>query len=150
MDVNGIIAALISMAQATGKFENVQGAEFKNAPGPGATAALWFTDLEPAPDASGQSSVTIRFAMTMRIYVPVVSEPSDAIDPLVIAAAGAMFTALIGDFNLGGLIRNIDVFGAHGEKLHALPGWLPFNDTKYRTIDILIPMLVNDEYDEVA
>ena len=151
-DFEGIIAALISMAQTTGKFENVAGAEFKNAPGPGATAALWFDGLDPLPEASGLSSTTMRFAMMMRIYLPSVVEPSDGIDPLVIAAAGAMFSALIAAFTLGGLIRNVDIFGEHGDRLHARPGWLPFGSDggKYRTVDITIPMIVNDEYDQAA
>lgn len=151
MDVNAITAALISMAQASGKFESVEGSEPKNAPGQGVTGAFWFTALDPIPEASGLSSTTIRFVMTMRIYVLSVSEPADAIDPQVVDAAGAMFTALSADFELGGLIRNIDLLGMYGTPMAARPGWLPFNDTtKYRTVDITIPMIVNDEYPQAA
>lgn len=150
MDVNAILAALRSMAKATGKFEVVQGSEPKNAPGAGVTAAFWFTALDPLPGASGLSSTTIRFVETLRIYTPVVAEPADAIDPQVVSAAGAMFSALSAGFTLGGLIRNIDLFGEFGEAMTARPGWLPFGDTKFRTIDILIPMIVNDEYSQAA
>lgn len=150
MDIEGIFAALISKAEASGKFEVVQGSEPKNAPGKGVTGAFWFTSLDPVPAASGLSSTTIRLVVTMRIYAPAASEPSDGIDPQVIAAAGAMFTALSGDFDLGGLIRNVDLLGGWGEPLAGRPGWLPHGDVTFRTIDITIPMIVNDEYTQAA
>jgi hypothetical protein len=150
MDVDAIFAALISKAQASGKFEVVQGSEPKNAPGAGVTGAFWFTALDPVPAASGLSSTTIRFVVTMRIYVPSVSEPADAIDPQVISAAAVMFTTLSGAFTLGGLVREIDLLGEFGTPLSARPGWLPFDNTKFRTIDITIPMIIDNEYTQAA
>lgn len=150
MDAKGIFAALISMAKATGKFGNVQGAEMKNAPGQGVTGAFWFTGLDPLPGESGLAATSMRFVLTMRIYTPAVAEPSDGIDPQVIDAADAMFTAINGAFTLGGLVRNVDLLGEFGEPLKALPGWLPFNDTKYRTVDITIPMILDNVYTQAA
>lgn len=151
MDVDGIISALTSMASASGKFDNVQGSEPKNAPGAGVTGAFWFTALDPVQAMSGLASTSIRLVMTLRIYTPSVSEPADAIDPQVISAAGAMFTALSGAFTLGGLVEEIDLLGAYGEPLSGRPGWLPFGDgVKYRTVDILIPIIVTDEYPQAA
>lgn len=150
MDVDAILAALRSMAERSGKFETVQGSEPKSTPGNGVTGAFWFTALDPVPAASGLASTAIRLVMTLRIYIPSTAQPQDAIDPQIISAAGAMFTALSGGFTLGGLIEEIDLLGAYGEPLSGRPGWLPFGDEKFRTIDILIPIIVTDEYIQAA
>ena len=150
MDVDAILSALRSMASASGKFENVEGSEPKNAPGNGVTGAFWFSALDPVPAASGLATTTIRLVMTLRIYVPSNSLPQDAIDPQIISAAGAMFTALSAGFTLGGLIEEIDLLGAYGEPLSGRPGWLPFGEEKFRTIDILIPIIATDEYTQAA
>lgn len=151
MDANAIFAFLTSLASASGKFENVQGSELtKNPPGPGLTAGLWFAGLKPLPGESGLAATSMRFVLTMRIYMPVVSEPSDAIDPQVIDGASTMLAAITGGFTLGGLVRNVDLLGEFGEPLEALPGWLPFGDTKFRTVDITIPMILDNEYTQAA
>jgi len=150
MDVEGIFAFLISLALASGKFEVVKGSEFKNAPGNGVTGAFWFTALKPLAEDSGLAATSMRFVLTMRIYMPAVSEPSDDIDPQMIAAASAMLAAITGGFTLGGLVRNVDLLGEFGDPLEALPGWLTFGQAKLRTVDITIPMILNNVYDQAA
>jgi hypothetical protein len=137
-----IFDALESHAQASGLFDRVGGHEPRNGPGNGLTVAFWFAGLAPV-QTSGLASTSVRLIFTARIYLPALMEPQDAIDPTVIAATDALMAAYSGDFTLGGLIREVDLLGQHGQQLSALPGWLP-GESPFRTVDITIPMVIND------
>lgn len=150
MDIKAIQAALTSFAAASGLFEQIRGAEPKGKPGQGLTAAFWIGPIDPIPEASGLAATTVRLIYTLRVYLPMLVEPVDEIDPTVGAAAGAMFTAISGDFDLGGLIRNVDLLGAFGIPLAAKPGYIMQDSTVFRSMDVIIPMIINDEYPQAA
>jgi hypothetical protein len=62
----------------------------------------------------------------------------------------ALFTAYIGDFTLGGLVRNVDVRGADGAPLDGQAGYLKQDEVLYRVFTITLPVVVNDAWDEAA
>ena len=74
--------------------------------------------------------------------------PEDLIDPNLAEATDALFEAYIGDFELGGSARNIDVRGAQGNGLGARAGYQTVDKATYRVIDITIPIIVNDAWTE--
>jgi len=78
------------------------------------------------------------------------TEPQAEIDPAVMAAVDALFTALSGDFSLGGRVRNIDLLGAHGVGLSAQAGYQTINQTAYRVMTIVIPLIINSAWVQEA
>lgn len=151
MNIAGITDALISHAAATGYFERLNGHEPKNrnAVGPGLTASIWLQALAPVK-ASGLASTSGRLEYTLRIYTPMTAEPQDGIDPAVLAAADAMFAAYSGDFTLGGLVRFVDLLGAHGTPLSAQAGYLDLSGVMYRVFDLTVPLIINDLWNQEA
>ena len=143
LNTAGLFSALSSHAQTLGIFERVNEHESMNAPATGLTCEFWFVRLAPFPAGSGLSSTSGLVVFTARVYrtqpLPVGAE-----DTTVMAAADALMAAYSGDFQLGGLVRNVDLLGQSGLQLAAQAGWLPIDGVKYRTVDITIPLIVND------
>lgn len=148
--VAALINAVTSHASALGLFDVVQGHEPKSAPGNGLTYAVYLQGMGPARAASGLQSASARVELTGRIYRPFISEPEDLIDPSLAVAADLLFTAYVGDFDLGGTARNVDVFGAHGRGLDSRAGYQTIGQTVFRVLDITIPIIVSDCWEEVA
>ena len=113
LDTQSIIDAVASHAAASGWFEQVNQHEPVSSPGNGLTAAVWTDDLS-AVRTSGLASASGLLVVYERLYTPMVQEPMDAIDPQLMGAVDALFAAYIGDFTLGGLVRQLDIFGQHG------------------------------------
>jgi hypothetical protein len=144
LDSKGITSALESHALALGIFERVNKHEPKNAPGHGLTAAIWVETIEPVPEESGLASTTGRVPFMIRVYNNALAEPRDDIDPTVLGAVDALFTAYSGDFTLGGLIKDIDLLGRAGVPLSARAGYVTINQTMFRCMDITLPVVIND------
>ncbi len=149
LDVSGISDQVVSHASATGLFETVNGHEPKNAPGNGLSAAVWLQSVEPFPGGSGLQAVTIVLTYTIRIYLNFQSQPYDSIDPALLQAADALFSAYAGDFTLGGKVRDVDLFGESGSKLKGEAGYLDQDGKKYRAFVINLPLVINDVWAEV-
>jgi hypothetical protein len=150
IDVNSIVNGVISHTAASGWFDRVQGHEVVNAPGHGLTAAVWIQRMGPLGMASGLSVTSGRLVLMQRLYQNALSEPRDAIDPNLILAADALFTAYSGDFDLGGTIRNVDLLGAHGIALEGEAGYLDVSGKMFRIFDITIPLIINDLWTQAA
>jgi hypothetical protein len=150
--IAGLIDAITSHASRSGYFAQVQGFEPKSmpggGPGPDLLYAVFLSNLSPARAASGLAAATARVELTGRIYKPFMSQPEDLIDPNLAEAGDALFEAYVGDFELGGTARNIDVFGTHGGGLSARAGYQTVDKSVYRVLDITIPIIVNDAWQE--
>lgn len=149
LNISGILNAVISHAMASGHFEQVNGHEPANAPSLGLTAAVWVDSVQ-ALRTSGLDSTTVRLVFNVRVYTSVQAEPADAIDPNVMAAVDDLCAAYVGDFTLDGLIRQVDVLGAHGQPLFARAGYLQQSGAAYRVMTITLPVIVNDLWEQVA
>lgn len=148
-DPDATYDAILSHAMASGLFERVNGHEPKVSPGNGLTAALWADTVE-AIRSSGLASTSGRVVFNVRIYSNMLAEPQDGIDPEVLRAVSALFTAYIGDFTLGGEARHIDVLGAYGPPLRAQAGYINQDGRLYRVMTISMPVIFNDCWNEVA
>jgi hypothetical protein len=145
IDISGILAAIESKASQTGLFEAVNGNEPFNPPATGGlTCAVWVNHIGPVPAGSGLTATTGRIEFNVRIYTSAVQQPLDAIDPQMVAAVDALLSAYSDDFQLGGEVRDIDLFGAHGTPLQAAAGYLQMAGTTYRVYTITLPVIVND------
>jgi len=144
LDAQGILDAVQSHALASGLFETVNGHEPKSAPGNGLTAAVWVETISPVRGRSGLAATSGRLELTLRVYQNFISEPQDAIDPAVLGAVDVLIAAYSGDFELGGLVSNVDLLGANGAPLSAKAGYINQDSTLYRVMDITLPLIVND------
>jgi hypothetical protein len=153
MALVGVLApvtdAMVSHALATGHFESMNQHEPKNAPGHGVRGALWAQSMRPAR-RSGLRATSIRLEYTVRIYQNMLMQPQDAIDPLVLTVADSLFAAYSGDFTLGGLVRQIDLLGSDGNPLSARAGYLAIDQKMHRVMDLTVPLILNDVYDQEA
>lgn len=147
--IDTLLDKITSHAQATALFDQVTGHEPKNAPGNGLTASIWVGEIEPI-EASSVVSASVVVVFNVRLYSSFLSDPYDSIDPNLVKALDTLLTAYIGDFELGGNARNVDVFGSSGYKLKSTPGYVNQDNKLYRVFVITVPVIVNDVWDEAA
>jgi hypothetical protein len=148
LDVAGIVAAVESHAEQLGVFERVITSEPKSAPGNGLSAAIWASLIGPVPAASGLDVVTVRLELMVRILKPMLSQPYGQIDPDILAASDGLMGAYCGSFTLGGEVRDVDLFGAHGPGLSGRAGYITIDKTMFRVMDITLPLIINDLWTE--
>lgn len=151
-----LIHAVASHAAATGCFDQVQGSEYTGAPGNGLSCAVWSGPAAAIP-ASGLASTSVRIEMFVRVYHNAFTDTPDLIDPAAIDAVDLLWTDYIGDFTLGGVLRMVDVKGAHGAGLRMEPGYLTVgagassggtSGRTYRVMTTMLPLIINDLYTE--
>ena len=150
-NVDDVIDAMVSHALSLGHFDHVNQFEptADPAPGNGLTAAIWVQNIRPAPRASGLNVVSFIFTLNVRLYLSLLTAPKDYIDPVMVKAIDALFTAYIGDFTLGDEIMHVDIFGAHGpDMLEAEAGYVEQSTGDYRVYDISVPLILADLYTE--
>jgi hypothetical protein len=148
MDYGAIVDGLVSHALTTGQFERVNAHEPKNSPGNGLTAAVSLMSLGPARGQSGLVSTSPLLVCAVRLYTSMTYEPADMIDPNLMQAAQALFEAYSDDFTLDGMVRNVDLLGMTGTPLSARAGYVEQSGKVFRIIDITIPMIINDVFDQ--
>jgi hypothetical protein len=73
-------------------------------------------------------------------------EPAEKIDVILANAVDKIFTALMGDCDLGASVRNIDVFGELGTPLKAVAGYVEIDKVLYRNVDVTLPLIMNDSW----
>jgi hypothetical protein len=127
-----------------GLFDSVSLVEPKSPPGPGLTAAIFFTSAGPAANASGLDRASSLYVFTVRIYYNFLVEPVEEIDSVLVKALDAVLDALAGDIDLGATVRNVDFFGSAGTPLSAKAGYADCSGVIFRCVDILLPLMVND------
>jgi hypothetical protein len=150
LDLVSLTDQLASYAGSSGYFDRVNTHEPKSAPGNGMTAALWLDSFEPARGQSALDSTTLRVVFVLRPYLSMLTEPQDGIDARIVAAINALVNSISGDFDLGGNVRCVDLLGLAGIPLSAQAGYLDQDGKKYRTLELTIPLLVNDVWTQVA
>lgn len=150
LDTNAILNAVASHAMTLGQFERITRHEPKGPPGSGLSVAFWVQAITPVAAVSGMAATSARLEVTCRFYQPMLTEPQDEIDPRITAATDALFTAYSGDFTLGGLVRNIDLLGAHGVALSAQAGYQNISGAMMRVMTIVVPVIVNNAWAQEA
>jgi hypothetical protein len=146
--------ALTTHALRLGYFDRVNKSEPKRAPDYGLTAAIWPQNLVPAPLNHGLAATTAVATYVARIYQPMLQEPLDMIEANMMRATAALMGALSADFRLadadGPDVRNIDLLGAVSPGLTSVAGYLDVDRSKYRVMDISIPIVINDVFEQVG
>jgi hypothetical protein len=86
----------------------------------------------------------------VRIYSNINAAPDEAIDPEMLNAVDQLFAAYSADFTLGDLVRHVDLLGAYGVPLEAVAGYLLVEGGEYRVMTIVLPLIVNDLWEQSA
>lgn len=153
LDAEAMQQALASHAMKLGQFDSQVGMhEPRMRPTSDLHAALWLNGITPIR-ASGLSTVSARVEWLFRMYTNGEQEPQDEIDAKVLTATDRFMSSLCSDFDLDdhltdGLVRMIDVLGAHGQGLNAAAGWARWSDGMSRVVTITIPVICNDVWSE--
>lgn len=142
-----ILAKLVDHAAKSGLFTTVNTHEPKSAP-TSLTLSIWLDKVEPIR-TSGLSNTSGRLLFKCRVYSNMLQEPQDMIDTDLIDAVSFLMGEYSGDFNLGNNVRNIDLLGANGVSLSAQAGYLNMDSRIYRIMDITVPVIVNDIWEQV-
>lgn len=149
LNIRTLRDALQSHALASGWFDAVNGEEPKSPPGQGLSCAVWPQRLRPAVGASGLDSTSVRLAFTVRLYMGFSREPGGDIDPYMIDACDDLMGRYSAAFTLGGLVKEIDLLGAKGDPLGFDAGHLRTESgAEFRVIDITVPLIVNDLWEQ--
>jgi len=144
MSIETTLVKLSSLLKSMGIFRTVQRVEPKGAPGSGLTVAVYLNSITPAAGASGLSAATGLYIYTIRIMTNMLQEPTEKIDVILAHAIDKVFLTLAGDVDLGSNIRNIDIFGELGTQLKATAGYIEVDKLLYRSVDISLPLIIND------
>lgn len=147
LDMAGILSKLQSHATDKGQFEQVLLHEPKSAPSNGLTLAFWVDRARPVL-SSGLNSVSMLLVVNMRAYAKFLSSPEDAIDSGLWAAVDPIIESYCMDFTLNGTARAVDIFGENGQDFEPIFGYLTQDGTVFRVLEMAIPVIVNDCYQE--
>jgi hypothetical protein len=143
LDIQSILDNVASHAMSTGHLDVVLGYISKQSPTNGITAAIYVERITPIK-SSGLNNTSIRIDLEMQIYSSTYMEPYDGIDANLVRAVDAVYTNFIGDIELGGEARHIDIFGAYGRALDVRSGYLNVTGKELRVFQIIIPIIVDD------
>jgi hypothetical protein len=149
-DASDIHDNVVSVPQQLGIFDQVLGHEPLSAPTGRITCAVWLDVVGPVPAMSGLDSTTGLVVFTARVYIPALSEPLDDIEKNMLKAMSALLTGYSGDFELDSSVRNVDLMGATGRALAGKTGYLTMDGTIFRVADVVIPLIINDVWAQVA
>jgi hypothetical protein len=147
--VLALFAAVSSHAAETGLFEQVPQHEPKSAPGNGLGCAIWVAEIAPI-QSSGLDQTSGKVVFNVRIYSNMLQEPQDSIDPEILSAVCTLMAEYSGSFTLGGTVREIDLLGQFGDSLSAKAGYLTHDNRLFRVMDIVLPVIINDLFGQVA
>lgn len=139
-----LMQAVQSHAQKLGVFRGGVGLRAPISTPPNDLAAWITLDAVDPVVSSGLAAVSIKVTLLVHITMSLNTRPLDAVDPAVLGASAVLMNEYAGNFTLGGLVREVDIFGG----LKAQAGYVMFEENPLRTVEITLPMIVNDAWTE--
>lgn len=144
-----LFEAVESHVLQSGWFERVNRHEPKSAPGNGLWAAVWVQQIGPARGGSGLNSTSGRLELRIRCGSSALQEPADEIDTNILLAVDDLLGRYSADFELGDRVRMVDLLGAYGDPLGARAGYVNISGKYFRIMDIVLPLIINDIWQQV-
>ena len=108
----------------------------------GITAAIWLEHIQVGTVFLGV--VDKIYEVTVRLYTNMLAEPQEQGELDLALTVQDIGSDLLGDFTLGTSVRNIDAAGIYGTPLGAQWGYTSVAGVMFRTVDITVPIIVND------
>lgn len=149
LNTQAILAQIESKAKASGLFSVINMHEPDMLVSNGLMTAIWMQEISPVR-SSGLRATSGRIVFVQRIYAPRTTEPQDAIDPQLMRAVDHMLDVYSGDFELGGNVRNVDLLGQSGLMLGATAAYWVQQGEALRVVDITIPLIINDLWEQAS
>lgn len=153
INAQDVTDAIVSEVQRLGRCERVNSVEPKSPPSTGLTAAVWAQTLAPLVAESGLDVTTAYLVMNVRLYMGMLAEPQDAIDPLMLTVANELLAAFSSDFTLDGMVDAVDLLGIGGQTLNAQAGYVQIGGPgggMMRCMTITVPMIKYDAWAQEA
>lgn len=154
-----ILAMVRSIPKRLGSFDIVSGHEPLNAPESGLHVFSWAGPIRFVGEESGLASAALVVNFNVRIQTLAAGPKAKGvnlndIDRKLLHGTGVLFDAYINHFRLTDhtgtpLVRRVDVFGRYSPGLTMTPGYLNSDGSIFRVGVINLPLILNDEYDEV-
>lgn len=149
LDCGALMDDIVSFALQLGVFESVNKHEPVGNIGT-YVAAVLFQGMGPARGASGLDATSVRVEFVLQIYSNMIATPLDQIDPNIASATALVMNALSTNFSLGDTVREIDLLGEFGTPLSSKARYIQVSSALYRYMEITIPIIVDDVFQQVA
>lgn len=143
-DAEALFSAIRSRAKKLAVFDATIGHDPENAPPAGLSCSIMLGPVKPVT-SSGLAAVSGQVTLMIHVWSFAQKRPLDDVDPKVLAATCSLMGAFAGDFTLNGTVREVDLFA-----MEATPGYVNFQDKEFRTMQISLPIVINDMFQEVA
>lgn len=149
-DIEATLDSIESKVASSGHVREVTVGEPKAPPSAeGITAAIYMASAEVS-QVSLNSTIE-RHIITIRLYNLGLHEPTMDRDSALDAAMADLLEDILGDFDLGATIRNVDVGGELGVPLSNDWGYVEIGGPpSYRVIELTLPLIVDDSATLVA
>lgn len=124
----------------------VQLGEPSQAPqGTGLFAAITVRSIKPAHISLVQ--VSQLYVLDVMMYRNMLAEPTAETEQSLALAVQQVASNLLGDFDIGGTIRNVDPGGIYGQPLQVTWGHVSLGGVMHRAATMRLPLIVNDTAD---
>jgi hypothetical protein len=110
--------------------------------------ALWAGPIEPIGAVSGLSEVSGRLTVMGRLYAANAKNMDDKAEELLVKLTSSLLGAFAGSFTLGGSAMFMDLLGAYGQKLSAVPGYLDHDGQFFRVAECTFPVIIDPLWTE--
>lgn len=148
-DVTASARAVQSHLEASGRFVHVQIGEPKNVVDQAGFVAAIFNESMRVVGTTMGATIQ-QHVLTIRLYRNMLAEPEESIELEGSLFVSAILSLFLGDFELGGSIRNVDVAGQEGQALEARWAYGDVSGKLYRLADITLPLIVDGTAGELA
>jgi hypothetical protein len=150
IDIDGILSATSSHAQALGVFGAVMTHEPKSVLANMHSCAIWVDKIRGVPNRGGLATTSVLLVLMVRMYQSMTFEPMDVIDPNLVKTADLLMAAYTSDFTFGLAEVEIDLLGVHGGgMLEAQGGYIDIDGKMNRVFDLTVPLVINDVWNQV-
>jgi len=141
--VKSTLQAVASYMEASGYIRNVSVGEPKQPlEGRGLSAAIFMSSANVV-ELTLATTIEVHVAM-IRVYADMLREPLEANEFEMSEVVGDILSDLLGEYDLGGTIRNIDAAGQYGTAVSTSWGHIDLSGKMYRIADITLPLIVDD------
>tara|TARA_Y100000310_G_scaffold317160_1_gene369703 strand:- start:2194 stop:2646 length:453 start_codon:yes stop_codon:yes gene_type:complete len=140
--IKATLQAVQSYLMASGYFSEVSVGEPKQPVEGELTAALFMSSATVA-ELTLATTIELHVA-TIRVYGDMLREPTEEIEFGLAEVVQDVGSDLLGEYDLGATIRNVDAGGQYGTPMSTNWGHVEVSGKMYRIADITLPLIVDD------
>ena len=142
-DASNTLDAVAGHLLASGYLRDFMIGEPKSPPsGDQLTASVFLNSISVAEVTLGTTIES--HVLMLRIFRNMLAEPTETMEKEFAKAVSSILSDIIGEFDLGGSVRSIDVAGIYGPSIAVSYGYLDLGGTMFRIADITLPLIVDD------